>query len=139
MEQQIAFYRPFALSAMRISLGLVIFSFGTAKIFSFHSGQFTPPPGSLPWLAGLIELIVGFFFVIGFQTRIKVFVLSGQMPVAYSMAHLPMSFFPTENAGYAAAVFAFVFFYFVFAGAPKFSTTKSRKLLNFGVNRRSGA
>jgi putative oxidoreductase len=117
MEQQLTFYRPYALSAMRIALGLVIFSFVTSKIFGFHSGQFTPPPGSLPWLAGLIELIVGFFFVIGFQTRIIAFVLSGQMALAYCMAHLPMSFFPTENAGYAAAVFARVFFYFVFAGA----------------------
>jgi putative oxidoreductase len=117
MDQQLTSYRPYALSAMRIALGLVIFSFGTAKILGFHPGQFTPPAGSLPWFAGLIELIIGFFFLIGFQTRIMAFILSGEMAVAYFMVHLPMSLFPTENAGYAAAVFAFVFFYFVFSGA----------------------
>ena len=102
---------------MRIAIGLVIFSFGTAKILGFHPGQFTPPVGSLAWCAGLIELIAGFFLLIGFQTRIAAFVLSGQMAVAYLMVHLPKSFFPTENGGYAAAVYSFVFLYFLFAGA----------------------
>jgi putative oxidoreductase len=117
MTQQLTAYRPYALAALRIALGLVIFSFGTAKILGFHPGQFTPPAGSLPWFAGLIELVLGFLFLVGFQTRIVAFFLAGEMAVAYFMVHLPMSFFPTENGGYAAAVYAFVFLYFVFSGA----------------------
>lgn len=38
------------------------------------------------------------------------------MAAAYVTAHLPLSFFPTENGGYAAAVYSFVFLYFVFSG-----------------------
>ncbi|WP_337267530.1 DoxX family protein [Oryzifoliimicrobium ureilyticus] len=108
--------RPQVLSLLRIALGLVIFSFGTAKILHFHAGNFTPEVGSLPWVAGLIELILGFLFLIGFQTRAAAFILSGEMAAAYFVAHFPKSFFPTENGGYAAAVFCFVFLYFVFSG-----------------------
>jgi putative oxidoreductase len=43
------------------------------------------------------------------------------MAAAYFTAHLPQSFFPTENGGYAAAVYCFVFLYFVAAGAGPFS------------------
>jgi putative oxidoreductase len=60
-------------------------------------------------------------FLIGYQTRITAFVLSGEMAAAYFTAHLPQSFFPTENGGYAAAVYCFVFLYFVAAGAGPFS------------------
>ncbi|MBO9097758.1 MULTISPECIES: DoxX family protein [unclassified Rhizobium] len=116
MKQQLSSAQPYVLSLLRIVFGLVIFSFGTAKIFHFHAGVFMPPEGSLPWVAGLIELILGFLFLIGFQTRVVAFVLSGEMAAAYFIAHFPKSFFPTENGGYAAVVFCFLFLYFVTSG-----------------------
>jgi len=117
MKQQLSSAQPYILSLLRIVFGLVVFSFGTAKIFHFHAGVFMPPTGSLPWIAGLIELILGFLFLIGFQTRLVAFVLSGEMAAAYFIAHFPVSFFPTENGGFAAVVFSFLFLYFVTAGA----------------------
>jgi putative oxidoreductase len=116
MKQQLSSAQPNLLSLLRIVFGLIIFSFGTAKIFHFHAGVFMPPTGSLPWIAGLIELILGFLFLIGFQTRLVAFVLSGEMASAYFIAHFPTSFFPTENGGFAAVVFCFLFLYFVAAG-----------------------
>lgn len=121
MKQQLTSARPYGLTILRIALGLVIFSFGTAKVLGFHPGQFTPPPGSLPWIAGLIELVIGFLFLIGFYTRTAAFILSGQMAVAYFISHFPRSFFPIENGGYAAAVYCFVFLYFVTTGAGPLS------------------
>lgn len=121
MTQQVSSLRPYALAALRIALGLVIFSFGAAKTLHFHPGPFTPPTGSLAWYAGLIELVFGFLFLIGYQTRIVTFFLSGEMAVAYFTAHLPHGFFPTENGGYAAVVYCFVFFYFVAAGSGPLS------------------
>lgn len=115
--KQISNLQPYLLSLLRIALGLVIFSFGLAKVFHFHPGPFTPPMGSLAWVAGVIELILGFLFLIGFQTRVVAFILSGEMAVAYFVAHFSKSFFPTENGGYAAAVYCFVFLYFVTSGA----------------------
>lgn len=121
MNDNLQRYNSAALSLLRIVVGLVIFSFGTAKIFHFHAGVFMPPSGSLPWFAGLIELVLGFLFLIGFQTRLVAFILSGEMAFAYFIAHFPKSFFPTENGGYAAVVFCFVFLYFVTSGAGPWS------------------
>lgn len=121
MRQQLNNAQPIILSVLRIAVGLVIFSFGTAKILHFHPGQFTPPPGSLAWIAGLIELICGFFFLIGYQTRLAAFILSGLMASAYFIAHFPKSFFPTENGGHAAVVLCFVFLYFVTSGGGPLS------------------
>lgn len=116
MISNLSALRPYALSLLRIALGLVMLNFGLAKIFHFHAGQFMPPVGSLAWVAGLIELVAGALFLVGFQTRLVAFILSGEMAVAYFIAHMPQSAFPTENGGYAAAVFAFVFLYFVTSG-----------------------
>jgi putative oxidoreductase len=49
------------------------------------------------------------------------FILTGDMAVAYFMAHAPKSFFPTLNGGQLAILFCFVFLYFVFAGAGPWS------------------
>ena len=116
--------QPLVLSILRIAVGLVIFSFGTAKIFHFHAGQFMPPPGSLPWIAGLLELVLGFLFLVGAGTRIVSFILSGEMAFAYFISHFPKSFFPTENGGYAAIVLCFVFLYFVTSGAGPISVDR---------------
>lgn len=121
MVNQLTKAQPILLSILRIVTGLVLFSFGLAKIFHFHAGSFTPPAGSLPWIAGLFELVGGFLFLIGCQTRLVAFVLSGLMAVAYFISHMPHSFYPTENGGYAAVVFCFVFLYFVAAGAGPIS------------------
>jgi putative oxidoreductase len=127
MDSKLSLLQPYLLSALRIALGLVMFSFGTGKIFHFHPGPFTPPTGSLDWIAGMIELSVGGLFLIGLLTRVCAFLLSGQMALAYLLVHLPVSFFPTENDGYAAAVFAFVFLYFVAAGAGPISFDEGMK------------
>ncbi|HEY0275816.1 MAG TPA: DoxX family protein [Paenirhodobacter sp.] len=119
--EQLSAYRPIALGLLRIALGLVMLNFGLAKIFHFHAGSFMPQPGSLPWFAGMVELVFGALFLIGFKTRIVALVLSGEMALAYFIAHFPKSFFPTENGGFAAAIFCFVFLYFVTAGSGRFS------------------
>lgn len=130
MQQSLNNAQPILLSILRIAVGLVIFSFGTAKILHFHAGQYTPETGSLPWIAGLLELTLGFLFLIGFQTRIAAFILSGLMASAYFIAHFPKSFFPTENGGHAAIVLCFVFLYFVSAGAGPLSVdAKTRTAL----------
>ena len=121
MVNKIQAYQPVLLSILRIAVGLVIFSFGMAKIFHFHAGTFMPPTGSLPWIAGLFELVFGFLFLVGFQTRIAAFLLSGLMAAAYFISHFPKSIFPPENGGMAAAVLCFVFLYFVTSGAGPIS------------------
>jgi putative oxidoreductase len=47
------------------------------------------------------------------------------MAAAYFIWHFPRSFFPTENGGYAAAVFCFAFLYFVTAGGGYLSLDRA--------------
>ena len=62
-----------------------------------------------------IKLIVGLF------TRIAAFVASGEMAVAYWLAHAPQNFFPVNNGGDAAILYCFVFLLLVFTGPGKWS------------------
>ncbi len=112
--------QPYALSMLRIVAGLVILSYGVQKILGFPAAE-GPPAWSLPWIAGLFELICGFLVLIGFQTRIAAFILSGVMAFAYFLRHAPQDFFPAQNGGVAAILFCFVFLYLAVAGAGPLS------------------
>ncbi len=111
---------PYLLSALRIVCGLLLLNFGTMKILGFPAGM-SPPVGSLSWVAGMLELCLGFLVAIGLFTRPAAFVLSGLMAAAYFIGHFPKSFFPSLNGGMAAAALCFVFLYVAAAGAGPIS------------------
>ncbi|MEZ2220432.1 DoxX family protein [Rhizobium sp. RCC_161_2] len=113
--------QPHLLSLLRIVSSLVLFSYGTQKILHFPAAQNVPSAWSLPWIAGLLELTLGFLVLIGFQTRIAAFVLSGLMAFAYFLRHASQSFYPAQNGGVSAILFCFIFLYLVGAGAGPFS------------------
>ena len=71
---------------------------------------------SLLGVQGVIELVGGALVCIGLFTRPAAFILSGDMAVAYFMAHFPKSFFPAVNGGDAAILYCFIFFYLFVAG-----------------------
>ena len=119
-------YQPQLLSLLRIAAGLTLFSFGTQKILGFPATDALPPVGSLPWIAGVLELVLGFLVLIGLWTRLSAFVLSGLMAFAYFIAHAPQSFFPSLNGGTAAILFSFVFLYLAAAGPGPISVDAKR-------------
>ncbi|MQB37986.1 DoxX family protein [Agrobacterium tumefaciens] len=119
-------YRPQALGALRIMTALLFISHGTQKLFGFPASQMD---GSLPTMllvAALLELIGGILVLIGLFTRPVAFILSGQMAVAYFMAHAPSNFFPALNGGDAAILFCFIFLYLFVAGPGAFSVDERR-------------
>lgn len=114
-------YRPQALGALRIMTALLFIAHGTQKLFGFPASQMD---GSLPTMllvAALLEVVGGILVLVGLFTRPVAFILSGQMAVAYFMAHAPSNFFPALNGGDAAILFSFIFLYLVFAGPGAFS------------------
>ncbi|CVI61096.1 MULTISPECIES: DoxX family protein [Agrobacterium] len=119
-------YRPQALGALRIMTALLFISHGTQKLFGFPASQME---GSLPTMllvAALLEFVGGVLVLIGLFTRPVAFILSGQMAVAYFIAHGPKSFFPALNGGDAAILFCFIFLYLFVAGPGAFSVDERR-------------
>lgn len=110
-------YRPQLLSILRIVTALLFLQHGTAKLFGF-------PPGTMPaaevfsfmWWIGILEFVGAILLIVGLFTRLAAFVLSGQMAVAYWMAHAPASVYPLANGGETAILFCFVFLYIAAAG-----------------------
>jgi putative oxidoreductase len=122
-------WAPRILSVLRIITGLLFIEHGTMKLFNF------PPSDmfaggielvSLTGLAAILELVGGALIVLGLFTRPVAFILSGEMAVAYFMAHAPSSFFPTINGGESAILFCFIFLYLACAGAGPWSVDAAR-------------
>lgn len=119
MERVLASFAPYAYAIMRIFVGLLFFCHGAQKVFGWFGGMGgqTAPLTSLFGVAGIIELVLGFLITIGFLTSYAAFIASGEMAVAYFMAHYPKSFWPIENEGEPAVLFCFVFLYMATQGA----------------------
>ncbi|QEL23872.1 DoxX family protein [Bosea sp. F3-2] len=123
-------YAPHVLGLLRIVTALIFILHGTQKLLGFPAppaGGALPSAFTLMWFAGALELVGGLLMLVGFQTRIVAFVLSGQMAFAYWMAHAPKNFYPALNGGDAAILYCFVFLYFVFAGAGAFAIDKESR------------
>ena len=118
-----------ALGLLRIVVGLLFLEHGLAKLVGFphqpnHAAYvlFTLNPG----LQGLLELVGGLLLALGLFTRPVAFVLSGDMAVAYFMAHAPRGFFPLLNGGELAIVYCFLFLYLAVAGGGAWSADQVR-------------
>ncbi|MBN8807445.1 MAG: DoxX family protein [Sphingomonas sp.] len=114
-----ASWSPRLLSLLRIVVGLGFLSHGVSKFFGIP--PFPMPLNPLLTAAGALELVGGALILIGLFTRPVAFLLSGQMAVAYFMAHAPKGFFPAANGGEAAMLYCFVFLYLAAAGAGPWS------------------
>jgi putative oxidoreductase len=71
--------------------------------------------------AGIIELVGGALVALGLFSRFAAFICSGEMAVAYFMAHFPRGLYPALNGGDAAILFCFIFLYLAAAGPGAFA------------------
>lgn len=118
--------RPYILSIVRIVAALLFLEHGLQKFFGFPSAG--PPMTPLLDVQGVIEIVGGILLALGVLTRPVAFILAGDMAAAYFMAHFPRSFFPAINGGDAAVLYCFIFLYFVFAGAGRWSVDRATGL-----------
>jgi putative oxidoreductase len=114
--------RPYILSILRIVTALVFLQYGLAKLIGFPEAG--PPLNGLLHAASIIETVGSLLLIAGIYSRIVAFILSGEMAVAYFMAHAPQSFYPILNHGDAAVLFCFIYFYIVFAGGGAWSVDR---------------
>jgi putative oxidoreductase len=116
-----AVWAPRVLSILRIVAALLFFEHGTAKLLGFPPSDHSPEVLSLSWIAGALELVGGALLIVGLFTRPVAFIVSGEMAIAYWMAHAPRSAFPLVNDGDSAILYCFVFLYLAFAGGGPWS------------------
>jgi putative oxidoreductase len=112
-------WAPRVLSIVRVVVGLLYLQHGLSKWFGFPA----PFPHLTPLLgvAGIIEIVGSVLVILGLFTRPAAFIMSGEMAVAYFLAHAPRSPFPLVNHGEAAVFYCFFFFYLFVAGGGAWS------------------
>jgi len=133
-----AFMRPFesqVYAAFRIVIGLLFMLHGAHKLVGFPVA-FPVPMSPLLYAAGAIELVGGLLVMIGLFTTWAAFIASGQMAVAYWMAHglrftspegpgWP-ALFPGINEGEIAILYCFSFLFIAARGAGIWSVDGTR-------------
>jgi putative oxidoreductase len=119
-------WAPRLLSVLRIVAGLLFLEHGLSKLLQFP----IPAPAALTTTiiaAGVIELVGGALVTLGLFTRLAAFIMSGEMAVAYFIAHAPQSFYPLVNRGESAILFCFIFLYIAAAGPGPWSIDAKRR------------
>jgi putative oxidoreductase len=116
-------YAPQVYALFRIVVGFLFLFHGAQKVLGMFGGMGggTAPMMSMPWIAGVIELVGGILVMVGLFTRVAAFICSGEMAAAYFMVHQPQGTWPIQNQGELAAVYCFAFLYIAARGAGLWS------------------
>lgn len=121
--ERLGVWAPRVLSLLRIMTALLFMEHGLMKLVHFPAAQPGAPDPLPPILmaAAWLEVVGGALLVAGLFTRPVAFILSGQMAVAYFLAHGSQGFWPALNGGEAAILFSFVFLYLALEGGGEWS------------------
>jgi putative oxidoreductase len=125
-----AFLQPYEdriYAIMRIVVGFLFLCHGVQKVMGGLAGQIPEQmPAPMFWAAGLIELVGGALVMVGLATGWAAFVCSGQMAVAYFIAHQKDGLLPIQNRGELAALYSFVFLFIAVRGSGIWSVDAAR-------------
>lgn len=119
MTQTLAPYLPYFYAALRIVAGLLFAQHGAQKLFGLLGGTGPVELASIMGVAGVVELVGGLSIAAGLFTSAWAFLASGQMAVAYFMAHAGQGPWPVQNGGELAALYAFLFLYIAARGTGR--------------------
>jgi putative oxidoreductase len=117
-------WSPRLLSVLRIVVGVLYLSHGTAKLLGYPYAKYLVLDESilsLSGIAGLMDIIGGPLIVLGLFTRPVAFLLSGEMAVGYFVVRAPLGFFPILNGGEINVIYSFLFLYLAAAGGGEWS------------------
>jgi len=120
MPAVIGRFSPQAFALLRLVSGAMFLIHGTQKLLGWPpmegggGGQLPP----LLIVAAIIELVCGFMIAIGLLTGFAAFIASGEMALAYFMAHASRGGpIPLVNKGELAVLYCFVFLFIAAHGA----------------------
>lgn len=126
MNNLLGRFKVHSLTFLRILVGFMFLEHGAQKLFGLLGGfggqeGATAPLFSMMGFAGILEFFGGLAILLGLFTQPVAFILSGQMAVAYFMAHFPRSFWPVENRGETAVLYCLIFLLLATTGGGSFS------------------
>jgi putative oxidoreductase len=126
MDRFLGRYAEYIYAILRIVVGLLFVLHGTQKLFGVPI--LAPGPiGALGTVAAVIELVAGLMIVFGFFAGIAAFIASGEMAVAYFMAHFKTAApLPIQNGGELAVLYCFIFLYIAAHGSGVWSIDSLR-------------
>ena len=113
-------YADVTYALLRVVAGGMFACHGAQKLLGAFGGQ-KAALQSMMGVAGVIELVGGLLVAVGLFAGVAAFVCSGQMAVAYFMAHAKNGFWPIVNKGELAVVYCFLFLYIAARGAGPYS------------------
>jgi len=113
--------RELTHNALRIVAGFLFVQHGAQKLFGVLGREAVETLMSQGGIAGILEFFGGLLIMVGLFTRPVAFLVSGQMAVAYFIAHADRGFWPVMNGGELAAFYAFTWLFFFAHGAGKYS------------------
>jgi len=114
-------FKALTHNALRIVAGFLFTLHGVQKLFGGLGGNQVEALMSQRGSAGILEFFGGLLIMVGLFTRPVAFLVSGQMAVAYFIAHAPNGFWPIMNRGELAAFYCFTWLFFCAHGAGKYS------------------
>jgi len=127
MDRLLGNYSSHLYAILRIVSGLLFAMHGSQKLFGWPGDKPPVEIASLMGFAGIVELVCGLLIAIGLLTSWAAFIASGQMAVAYFMAHASREAFPILNQGEPAMLFCFIFLYFAAQGSGIWSVDRPRR------------
>jgi putative oxidoreductase len=101
---------PQIYGLLRIVAGLLFALHGAQKLFGVLGGRQVPLM-TQAGAAGVIEVVCGVMIALGILTSIAAFIASGEMAVAYFIAHAPRGANPLQNGGELSVLYCFLFLY----------------------------
>ncbi|KAA0893516.1 DoxX family protein [Oryzomonas rubra] len=126
MKPFMSIYNSQGYALMRIVVGFLFLWHGVQKLFGIPIPMPPGAPAFITYVAGPIELIGGILVMVGLFTRWAAFVTSGQMAVAYWMAHGTKALLPIQNNGELAVIYCFVFLFIATQGGGIWSVDAFR-------------
>jgi putative oxidoreductase len=114
-----------AYTAMRVVVALLYLAHGLRWLLGVFGGP-RAHLFSLFWAAGVVETSCGTLVALGLYAALAAFIASGEMAVAYFVAHAPRGSLPIRNGGELAVTFCFVFLYISTHGAGPLSFDRFR-------------
>jgi putative oxidoreductase len=125
MEKWLGRYSEILYAVLRVVAGLMFAMHGSQKLLAWPIGPKADAP--MMQVAGAIELVGGLLIAVGLFASYAAFLASGEMAVAYFMAHFPQGFWPLVNKGELAVLYCFLFLYVAARGAGTYSADRSMR------------